>query len=125
MQFFKIKRLQYETDTWKRLLFFLMEETVQLKNLLTEILKEDFHNNCLPELEDFQTRFIKQDERIQLLRHEVAEFDRLLQREIIEDGQLKKAVDRKINQLRNNITNAEQEFNQLQAAFNSYLLEKS
>ncbi len=125
MLFFKTKQLQYETDTWKRLLIFLMEENVQLKNLLTEILKEDTHNNWLQELEDFQTRFIKEDERIQLLRHEVAEFDRLLQREIVEDGQLKKTVDRKMHQLRNNISNAEQEFNRLQRAFSSYLSENT
>lgn len=125
MLFFKTKQLQYETDTWKRLLIFLMEENVQLKNLLTEILKEGTHNNWLPELEDFQTRFIKEDERIQLLRHEVAEFDRLLQREIVEDGQLKKTVDRKMHQLRNNISNAEQEFNRLQRAFSSYLSENT
>jgi len=125
MLFLKTKQLEYETDTWKRLLIFLMEENVQLKNLLTEILKEDAHNSRLQELEDFQNRFLKEDERIQLLRHEVAEFDRLLQREIAEDGQLKKTVDRKMHQLRNNISNAEQEFNRLQRAFSSYLSENT
>jgi regulator of replication initiation timing len=119
----KLKQLQYEADTWKRLLGFMMDENIHLKNRLSEILKDGFNENLLGEVEIFQSRFVKEDAMIALLRNEVAELEKLLVREIFEDGRIIKEVERKLKKLRNNIKNAETEFGNLKSQFNSYLSE--
>ena len=64
----KLKQLQHESDTWKRSLAFMMDENVQLKNRLAEILKPDFDNSLLDDIEIFQTNFLREDEVISLLK---------------------------------------------------------
>ena len=119
----KLKQLQYESDTWKRLLGFLLDENIHLKNRLSEALKNGFDRNLLEEMENFQTRFIKEDERIRLLRHELVELDKLLIRDIFDDGKIIKEINTKLKKLRNNIVIAENEFGKLKIEFHSYLFE--
>jgi regulator of replication initiation timing len=119
----KLKQLQYEADTWKRLLGFMIDENIHLKNRLSEILKDRFDKNLLDEVESFQSMFVKEDQMIGLLRNEVAELDKLLVREAFEDGTIIKQVDRKLKKLRDNINNAEKQFGKLKTEFNSYLSE--
>ena len=119
----KLKQLLYESETWKRLFGFMLEENVHLKNRLSEILKNGFDKNLLEDIEDFQNRIIKEDVRIGLLRNEVVELEKLQTREIFEDGQILKVINTKIRKLRNNIMNAEEQFSKLKIEFNSYLLE--
>ena len=73
----KLKQLQFESDTWKRLLVFMMDENIHLKNRLSEVLKDQFDKNLLVEVEGFQNNFIKEDELIGLMRNDVAELDKL------------------------------------------------
>jgi hypothetical protein len=122
MSEFKLKQLQYESDTWKRTLGFMIDENIRLKHRITEILKNGFDKNQLEAVEEFQNSFIKEDELIYLMRNEVSEFDKLIVREIFEDGQIVNDVYKKLNQLRHNITVAEGQFNKLKHEFNHYLL---
>ena len=119
----KLKQLQYESDTWKRLLGFIMEENSYLKNRISEILKDKFNKNLLEELEGFQSRVVKEDGLIGLLRNDVAELDKLLEREIFEDGKIIKEIDKTLKRLRNNIIVIEKQFGKLKLEFNSFLLE--
>lgn len=119
----RLKQLQCESDTWKRLLGFMKDENIQLKNRLSEVLKDKFDKSLLVEVEVFQNNFIKEDELVALLRNDVAELDKLLVREICEDGKIINKIDIKLKNLRNNIMNAEKQFSKLKSAFNSYLLE--
>jgi regulator of replication initiation timing len=119
----KLKQLQYESDTWKRLLGFMTEENIHLKNRLSEILKGRFSNNMLEEVEVFQNRFVREDELIGMLRNDVAMLDRLLEREIFEDGLIAKDIGRSLKNIRRNITIAEKQFGKLKIDFNSYLSE--
>ena len=119
----KIKQLQYESNTWKRLLGFMMDENVHLKNRVSEVLKNGFDKGLLEEVESFHSRFIKEDDLIGLLRNEVAEMDKLLVREIFEDGQLVKEIDTKLKKLHKNIITAERQLNELKLEFNNYLSE--
>lgn len=123
MSALKLKQMQFETDTWKRLVGFMMEENIHLKNRITDILKNDFDNSLLDELENFHTRFIKEDERIALMRNDAAEMDKLLTREIFEDGMIIRQVKHKLRRLRDDILIAEKQFSKLKAEFNSYLSE--
>jgi hypothetical protein len=119
----KLKQLKYETDTWKRLLGFMMEENSHQKTRLAEILKDKFNKNLLDEIEDFQTRFIKEDELIGLLRSDIAELDKLMAKERLENGKIIKEIDGNLKKIRNNINLAERQFSQLKTEFNSYLSE--
>ena len=118
-----LKQFQDESDAWKRLLCLLMDENVSLKYRLAEVLKDKFDNNLLDEVENFQSRFIKNDGLIGLLRNDVAEFDKLMVRERFDDGEFKKKVGNQLSKLRNNIEAAEIQFNKLKSEFNSYLSE--
>ncbi len=120
----KLKQLQYENDIWKRTLSSMLDENVHLKNRLSEVLKNKFDKNRLEEAEGYQSRFLKKDELIGLLRNEVAEVDKLLVKEVFDDGKIIKEIDRKLTKLRKNIINAEKQFGWLKSEFNSYLSEK-
>ena len=119
----KINQLQVEVNTWKRLLNFFSDENVCLKNRLSEILKNGFDRKLLEEFENFQTKFIKQDEMITFLRNDIAELDKLLLNEKLGIGKNENTIDRKLEHLRKNITNSEGRFFQLQINFNTYILE--
>ena len=119
----KLKQFQYESDTLKRLLIFMLDENVHLKDRISEILKNGFDKNLLDEIEIFHNRFIKEDELIGLLRNDVAELDKLLLREVFEDGKILKEIDRKLKKLSNNVKEAEKPFTKLKSEFNSFLSE--
>ena len=119
----KLRQLQYESETWKRLLGFTMDENVHLKNRLSEILRENFDKNLLEDVEVFQTRFLKADEMIMLLRNDIGEFESLLNREIFEDGAIMKQVSKELKRIRKNIKATEEELGRLKSEFNSYLSE--
>lgn len=119
----ELKQLQFESDIWKRLLGFIMDENVHMKNRISEILKNGFNKNLLDEVERFQSRFIKEDELIGLLRNEVAEFDKLLVKEIFKDGKIKEDINRRLKKLSNNIIITERQFGKLQTEFSHYLSE--
>lgn len=119
----KLKQLQYESDTWKRLLAFLKDENVYLKNRLSEILKNGFETNLLDEIELFQTRFIKEDEMISSLQTDISELDKLLVREIFEDGRIMKKVKKRIKRLKADMKTAETQFRKMKQEFINYLSE--
>lgn len=119
----KLKQFQYETSTWKRSLGFMIDENIHLKNRLTEILKNGFDKKLLDHLEYFQTRFIKEDERIGLIRNDVAEIDRILNIAMHGDGKIIKETDKKLANLQNNISHAENQFNELKSEFSNYLFQ--
>ena len=58
-----------------------------------------------------------------MLRNDVVELDKLLVREIFEDGKISKDIDRRLKKLRNNMAIAERQFGELKSGFNSYLSE--
>jgi len=123
MSTLKLNQLRYESDTWKRLLGFMTDENVHLKNRLTEILKEDFNTDMLVEVEEFQNRFVKEDVIIGLVRSDIAELDKLLTLDQFSDGKVAKEIERKIKKLRNTINSAEETFGKLKLDFNSYMSE--
>jgi len=118
----KLKQLLFESDSWKRLVGFMMDENIQMKQRLTIILKDNFDKNLLEEVENFQSTFIKGDELINLLRNDVGELDKLLVREIFEDGKIIKDIDGSLKRLRNDIINAERHFSNLKLEFNNFVV---
>lgn len=119
----KLKQLQYESDTWKRLLGFIADENIYLKSRLAEVLHDSTDRSLLEEAENFQSAFVQEDGRIGFLRNELAELDKLLVREVFEDGAIVKKVESKLNRIRHNIRNTELQFIKLKSEFNNYLAE--
>jgi hypothetical protein len=119
----KLKLIKLESETWKRALEFLMEENVYLKYLLSDILKNNFDDQYLEQIETFQNRLIREDEQINRLRNEVLQFDRLLVLEMFEEGRVVHEVERKLRSIRYNMKAAEMEFGSLKTDFLSYVLE--
>ena len=117
----KLIQLQYEINTWKRLLSFMSEENIQLKNRLSEVLKNNFDKNLLEEVEIFYTNIIKEDELFILLRNEINELDNLLVRKVFEEKEFMKNFEKKFRRFSNNIKNSEKQFGKLKLNFNNYL----
>ncbi len=120
----RIKQLQHESDTWKRMLGFMMEENILLKNRLSEVLKESGANGMLEVLDQFQTRFIEQDQRIAFLRSDIAEIDRLLRREVFEDPKITGYVEERVLELRAHLKLVEDEFSRMKTDFLKYLADQ-
>lgn len=123
MPVLKIKQLQYETDSWKRILDFMMDENIHLKNRLSAILNDKFDTNLLEAVERFYSIFVKQDDLIRLLRNNLAELDQLLTTGKFYDEEILDEIEFKFSNLRNNIDYAERQFAKLKLEFNSYLSE--
>lgn len=119
MPAWKINQLRQESSTWKRLLYFIMEETIILKIRLSEIVKE-VQNPALTEAaENYQDRLIKMDEMISFLRSETARLDKALTSESLGNALQKKEVIDQILLLRKNMKVAEEQFSRLRQDFYS------
>ncbi len=114
---------QYESDTMKRLLGFMMDENIHLKNRLSEVLKVEFNKNLLDGVEVFLSKFIIEDELIGLLRNDLAELDKLLITNTFESESVRNQAYKKLKNLENNILIVERQFSKLKLEFNSYLSE--
>jgi hypothetical protein len=119
----KLKQLKCESDAWKRLLDFMTEENIHLKNRLSEILKDNFDRNLLERIDSFHGDFIKEDQLITLLRNSISELDKLFVKGILEDGKIFSHVNRQVGNVRNNIATVEGQFGKLKTDFHSYLVE--
>ncbi len=121
MPHLKIKQFHYEINSWKRLLDYLTEENIQMKNRLSEILKEKFDTYLLEEVDGFQTRFIRKDNMIALLRNEITELDEIPVAGILKDEKLLKKMKIKMKRLHKNINNTEKQFGKLKSDFHKFL----
>ena len=118
----KLKQLRHEINTWKRMLGFMQEENVHLKNRLSDVLKDRFNKNMLDGVEFFQTNFIKEDEVIGLLKSEVAEVENILKWDLVTEESIF-PTSKRMETVRNNIDAAEKDFTKINNDFNKYLSE--
>jgi len=118
-----IIQAQHESDGWKRSMTFILDENVYIKNRISELLKYDFDPSLLEEIETFQKNAIKMDDLVRILRNEIAELDKLLIREVWEDGLILKEIIKKVRNIRNNAEYAETVFTKQRLTFNTYMSE--
>jgi hypothetical protein len=120
----KIDQFQKESDSWKRILAFLSQENAHLKNRLAESLNRNHTTTELLEgAELFQSRSIRIDEIIRLMQRDVNKLDKLILRDIYEDGITLKEILYKQKKFRKEIRSLESAFNHLKLQFNNYLTE--
>lgn len=118
----KIRQFRHESDTWKRNLEFMMQENVNLKNRLAEVLQSiSGDEDILNAAEHYQNEFIREDEAIYLLRRDIVKLDHLMVREVYEDGHMIRDVMQQRKKLSQEVRNAISEFNKLKFDFNNYL----
>jgi hypothetical protein len=115
-----LKDFKIYIDTWKRLLNARMEENVLLKNTLSDILKYNYNQNSLEQIEEFQNKFISEDELIISLRKDVNDLDNLLSAKIFGDGKIEKSFNSKIENLQNDICKSANRFRILKSVFNDF-----
>lgn len=115
----KPEQYLHETKTWNRLLEFIKQENTFLKNRLAAVLDNKTDKDFLALAEQFQNRFIINDELIDELRHDI---------NLQEGGFTKKdntACDhktiRKQDKFRNEMEYFEKNFLSLKNEFNKYL----
>ena len=99
----------------------MTEENIHLKNRLSEILREKIDKALLPQAEEFNNRFLKHDDLIKVLRNDISDYDRLLARELFEDGAIIDAVELKQRMIRKNIKEAEERFDSLKLDFYTHM----
>ncbi len=119
----KLMQLRYEINTWKRMLGFMQEENVHLKNRLSDVLKDRFDKKLLDGVERYQTDFINKDEIIKELKNEVGELEYILHSDIVIDEQHNFPITRRIENIRKHINCVEKDFKKMNIEFNSYLSE--
>jgi hypothetical protein len=115
-----VRQFQTKIEGWKQLFNPMMEENVLLKNKLADILKNDYDQNSLEEIEEFQTKFIREDELIHSLRRDVNDLDNLLYSKMFEDGKMEKSFDIKMEKLGKDIANTIIRFRILKSAFDDF-----
>ena len=119
------KQQQFEQDTWKQLLGYMMEENIHLKNSITEILKDKPNRIVLGEVENFQSHFIMEDEMIRILRNDIANIEKLFADAGDGNQKMIGEINDRLQRLRESIALAGAQFNQLKIEFNQYLLQIS
>ena len=125
MTFYKFKQLQFECNTWKRMLSFMMEENVYLKNRLSEILADAGTSEGLVEIEDFQSRFLRSDELIRILRNDVAELEQFISDQKEDAVSENPQIHSKLSRIRLNIPLVQRQEERMKADFNNFLLAQS
>jgi hypothetical protein len=115
-----VRQFQTEIEAWKKILNSRMEENVLLKSRLSDIVKNDYDQNLLEEIEEFQTKFIREDELINSFRRDVNDLDNLLYSKMFEEGKMEKSFETKMDQLGRDVSNSVIRFRILQSAFDDF-----
>ncbi|MEP6794132.1 MAG: hypothetical protein ABJB16_07390 [Saprospiraceae bacterium] len=115
-----LKQIQYENETWKKVIYTMMDENVHFKLRLTEVLKPEHEKNFLEKAENFQTCFLELDEKILILRDHLTRLNKLIMEKNETDQQMV-IIKNSRNDFRTNMNLLENHFNKLREDFNQYL----
>jgi hypothetical protein len=113
------QQMEYENETWRRLLEFLQAENVFLKTRLARIANASIAPELLEQIEYFQNQFIGEDNSLALLRYDVAR----LRQDSDHHNTDGAALLHHRKKLRKDIELAEQTFSKLKFEFNNYFAE--
>ena len=117
-----MRQFQIKIDKWKQLLDSETEENVFLKNSISDILKNNFDQKRLEEIEEFQTHFIKMDELIHSLKGRINNSADFPHFQIFEDVKAERQFFRSMKGLGRDINTFASQFHLLKSAFNDFQL---
>ena len=119
----KFTQFRHESDTWKRYLQFIQQENNHLKTRLSQVLQHDTDEQFLERAEYFQSKFIAEDDTVNMLRQDIHELDIMLSKEIIEEPNTVKELQKRLKKMNRDMEIVERQFNKLKSDFNLYLTE--
>ena len=118
----KIEEFHSVINAWKNIFLSRIEENIRMKNKLGDILKNNYAQNRLPEMEEFQNKFIREDEVTDLLRNDLIKFEDLSCSQVFKSGQMRESFEKSMNNLRKDILKSEEHFDSLIASFENFVL---
>lgn len=121
MKELKLEQVRYECEAWKRAVFFMIEESVNMKIRLSEILKHHLDKPLLEGVERLQNKLVRNDELISVFRDDLMYVNNLLRVYAATPAASKKQFDIKVERLLHNLLYLEKHFSKLKSEFNSYL----
>lgn len=119
----KFTQFRHESDTWKRYLQFIQQENNHLKTRLSQVLQQDTDEQFLERAEYFQSKFIAEDDTVNMLRQDIHELDSMLTKEINGDAGTIKELQKRLKKMHKDMEIVERQFNKLKSDFNLYLTE--
>lgn len=117
----KIEEFHVVINAWKNIFHSRIEENIRMKNKLGDILKNNYAQNHLPEMEEFQNKFIREDEVTDLLRNDLIKFDNLSYNQVFKGEQMRESFEKSMNNLRKDIIKSEEHFDLLIASFANFV----
>jgi hypothetical protein len=116
------KHFGFENDRWQRLVQFIQLENSYSKNRLAEVIRNneglvDF----LEQAEFYQSYYIQQEEHLALLKHDLVNFGRLLDKKKFLDGAVIKQLQNTHCRLRREMEKLDTEFHDMQRKFNNFV----
>ena len=114
------KKYRYDLETWSRLLDYFQQENVHFKNQLSFVIKNDKGNESLDKAEYFQNKFLNKDTVIVLLRQDIGELMRYMDKGVYNDGKLDTFM-KKHKRLSEDVEKLVQEFKRIKAEFSDYV----
>jgi hypothetical protein len=115
-------QLEFESDQWKRLVQFIQLENSYYKNRLADVIKNnDASTGFLEQAEFYQNYYIQQDTHLALLKHDLANYGRLLEEEKFFDRVIVEQIRNKHNRLKREIEKLETDFHVMQQKFNYFI----
>ncbi len=119
----KLQQVKHEVETWRRMLSYMQEENIHLKNRLSEVLKDRFDKKMLEVVEVFQSKFIMQDDLITSLKKEVAAIEESMYPKKNSSIIITHPSEKNMGAIRGNVEVAEKIFGGIKTDFNHYLSE--
>ncbi len=111
------KQIHYEKESWKHLVYYMMDENAQLKTRLGEVLKFRSNSRLVEYVEKYQNEFIHIDGLLSILRNHLADLEKMLEHVSKIDENQHELV-RRLEIIRNIIVNTEQQFINSRNEFN-------
>lgn len=121
MHTLRFEQLQYECYTWERILSFYTLENIHQKNRLSEILKKQISADFLIEIEEYHSKFMRNDEFIYSFKHDLGILVRNINLAAENNLEMNAIIDYQVTDIRIHIAVFVQEFNSIQQQFNKCL----
>ncbi len=118
----KTEQFLQENKTWKRLLYFFVQENIFLKTRLSEVVDRETDKIFIENAEHFQNEFLLKDEFIREIGIEIKGQEKNLQMAFTQKKGPDTTTCELQEKLRNDMSFLEKEFSDLKNQFNKYLL---
>jgi predicted RNase H-like nuclease (RuvC/YqgF family) len=83
--------------------------------------EHDTDEEFLERAEYFQSKFIAEDDTVNMLRQDIHEIDQMLTKDKVEEGSIIKELQKKLKKMNKDMEIVERQFNKLKTDFNTYL----